>query len=269
MADIVIINPSPNMALIASELSACGRRVDLVSVPFLPVISPKRVFYFFAGSYVCFTEDFFEETKEDDRIFMFKRGLISRFRMRGVSKTLTAINPDLSGGSFTDLIMLRRGMLTCASHNNAIKEFSSVEDVGSAYPDAKIVASAVLGSGNLKLCRFETDYDLAETFGNDYFVFLGSGTRMEAFCHNGELLTISKEKNHIDQLAKTIPTIKKFSFKQTDEKNLLKNPAPWIINNRSPKVSVINDYSFFGASISMPPSWHVRIAAALSPEKKK
>lgn len=269
MADIVIINPSPNMRTVARELSTYGKRVELVSVSGLPYVTPKRVFYFFAGYNVCFTEDAQGEAEKEDRVFMFKRSVISRFRMWGVSKALDMLSPELAGGSFTDLIMFRRGMLRCDSRNNALKKFSSAGEVRRSYPDAKIVSSAAAGVGSLKLCRWETDFDLAETFGSDYFVFFGSGSRLEAFCSGGELFTLSREKNHAGQFAKIIPSAAKFAFRQTDEKSVMRNPYPWIINSRSPKITLVNDYSLFGVSVDMPSSWYGRLAAALNYEKSK
>ena len=269
MADIVIINPSSNMKTLARELSAYGKTVKYVSVSDIPYVFSKRVFYFFPGRNICFSEDAKGGVEKEDRIFVFKRGIFSSVKMWGLSKDLEKVDKGLSRGIFSDLIIFCRGMLLHDNHKEDIKSFTNIEAVSRAYPDANIISAFLPGGNTLKLCRWETDYDLAVTFSSDYFIFFDGSSRTEAFCYNGALYTLSKASDHISNMSNVIPTFSKFTFKKTDEKNITRNVSPWITKSQTLNITLLNDYSFFGTSIDMPSSWYSRLASIINNQKKR
>lgn len=262
MADIVIVNPSFNMKMLARELVAIGKKVMYVSVSELPYFSPKKIFYFFSGCSTCFTDKAEKKELKDNRIYMFNRGLFSSLSMRNVSKDLIKIDPGLSKGIFTDLMMFYSNVLRrCDDHKETVKEFSDVESVCKAYPDANIFSTVVPGGNTLKLCRWETDYDLGNTFASDYYVFIDDETRVEAFCFGDCLCTVGEgDINHIALMSKVIPTLSRFMFNKISEKNIFRVTSPWIMKNSQLGVTLVNDYSFLGTSINMPSLWYSRFA---------
>ncbi len=267
MTNIVIVNPSSNMKTFARELVNYGKYVKLVSVSEFPYFSPRRVFYFFYDSNVCFTENAKGGVEKEDNIFIFKKNIFSTFKMWNLDKKLAEVDNRISKGNFLDLVMFYRGMLRCDNHKEEMKEFPNIESVCRAYPDSSIITSMVAGSGNYVLSVWDTDYDLYATFASDYYVFFDKNSRIEAFTVNNKLYTISKGTKHIDYIAKILPTFAKFNFKEVGRRTVNINYNPYVIKNVLPNVMLINDYSFFETSIDMPSSWYNRLADSIGNKK--
>lgn len=262
MAEIVIVNPSVNMKMLARGIQDRGYKVSFADTDDMFRINPEKVFYFFAGYNVVFSCEAQGAAEKDDGIFLFKDSFISKFRLGNVEKKLTLITPDLTGGVFTDVAAFRSGQLKYDEKLSAEpnKSYTDISAVCSAYPDSLVVSASAIGNSPIKMVRWETDYDLEATFGKCYFVFFTGGARVEAFADNGSLVTIGKGKNHMDYLNRLNKSFGKFSFKKIDEKSLLINRNPWITEMAGGKYILANDYSFGRSSVSMPAAWYEKCA---------
>lgn len=260
MTNIVIVNPSSNMKTFARELASYGKYVKLVSVNEMPYFSPKRVFYFFKDSRICFTEDAKGGVEKEDNIFIFKKSIFNTFKMWNLDKSLEEVDKRITKGNFIDMIMFRRGMLRCDNHKENVKEFPNLESVCRAYPDSKIISPFILGHGNHGFSMWETDYDLQVTFASDYFVFMHSNARVQAFVANNKLYTISNVNRPMDVIKNIIPSLSKFSFREIGRRSIGINSNPWLMKGSASNVLLINDYSFLSTSIDMPSSWYNRLA---------
>lgn len=262
MGDVIIVNPSANMKILGRGIEARGHKVLFVETADMLPVNPEKVFYFFEGYNVSFSCVAQGEPEKDDGMFLFKDSFISKFRLGNVEKKLKLIAPELTGGVFTDVVAFRSSQLqyneNLLSEQN--KSYPDISAVCSAYPDSLVVTASAMANSPIKMIRWETDYDLEETFGKYYFVFFTDGVRVEAFADNGKLVTIAKGKNHMDYLNRLNKSFSKFSFKKIDEKSLLVNRNPWITEMAGGKYLLVNDYSFGRASVSMPNAWYEKCA---------
>lgn len=261
MADIVIVNPSENMKILAAEIDSCGYKTVFASVSGVPCPRPERVFYFFSGYNVHFSGEPQGFAEKEDGMFLFKNSFLSRLRLGSVTKKLELINPDLEEGNFTDLLAFKRGVLKYPeNYGEDVGIYPDLASVCMDFPSSLVISAASAGQSGTKLIRWETDYDLAETFGDDYFVFLSPRGRIEAFTENGKLCTLGKGGAHMEILLSVNKSFAKFSFEKISEEGFLMNRNPWCIEISSPKFLLVNDYSFGSVSISMPSGWYDKLA---------
>lgn len=263
MIDMVIVNPSANMKKIAMEIEQRGYKTAFVRTNDIPYFCPEKVYYFFNGYSVYFSAQSQGVVEKDDGVFLFKNGLMSRFRLGSVDKKLKSVNHDLAGGYYNDYVMFRRGVLEydAVSENEKLPEYSDISSVCKYFDSSVVAASAVTGNSPVKMASWKTDYDLAETFGKDYFVFFTPEGRLDAFFYNDALYTVGKAKNHIEALIHLNKSLRKFSFEKISECGLITNYSPWITENSTPGYFLVNDYSFSRNSVSMPAAWYDKCAS--------
>lgn len=264
MAKILIVNPSVNMRLAAMEMKMYGANVEFAYSSDIPVSHAERVFYFLSGVNICFTTEIQGEMEREDRIYLFKRNIFSKFKMMGFKKNMETSYPELSSGTFTDLLLFKRSVLRNdeTSEHESRLQYTSFQDIIFNNRNSFIITSSILGQGNEYVCCWETDFDLISTFNKDYFVFFADNRRIEAYMADNKLVTIGKGngEKHIEALAALIPMISRFSFQKIYEKQILRNFNPWVTSISGASGYLINDYSFGHLSVSMPSAWYDKFA---------
>lgn len=264
MANILIVNPSVNLRLAAMEMKMYGANVKFAYSSDIPVSYAERVFYFLSGVNICFTTEIQGEMEREDRVYLFKRNIFSRFKMMGFKKNMETSYPELSTGTFTDLLLFKRSVLRnedSLEHENKLK-YKSFNDILANNKDSLIVTSSITGQGNEYICSWDTDFDLVSTFNKDYFVFFANNRRIEAYMADNKLITIGRGngEKHLASLTYLIPMISKFSFNKESEKPVLRNFNPWVVSLSGANGYLVNDYSFGHLSVSMPSAWYDRFA---------
>lgn len=273
MANLLIVNPSVNMRLAALEMKMYGNSVDFAYTSDYPVSNAERVFYFLSGVNICFTTEVQGEMEREDRVFLFKRNLISRFKMMGFKNNMESSYPELSAGTFTDLLTLKRSVLRYEEQGvlDGKMVYGSYKDMLSYNKNSFVISSAIIGIGNENIATWETDFDLSSTFDKDYFVFFANNKRIEAYVCEDKLITIGKGagESHIEAVAALMPFITKFTFNKIDEKQVLRNFNPWPQSFSGISGFLINDYSYSRLSVSMPSAWYDRIASYINTHCEK
>lgn len=273
MANLLIVNPSVNMRLAALEMKMYGNSVDFAYTSDYPVSNAERVFYFLSGVNICFTTEVQGEMEREDRVFLFKRNLISRFKMMGFKNNMESSYPELSAGTFTDLLTLKRSVLRYEEQGvlDGKMVYGSYKDMLSYNKDSFVISSAIIGIGNENIATWETDFDLSSTFDKDYFVFFANNKRIEAYVFEDKLITIGKGagESHIEAVAALMPFITKFTFNKIDEKQVMRNFNPWTQSFSGINGFLINDYSYGRLSVSMPSAWYDRIASHINTHCEK
>lgn len=264
MANILIVNPSVNLRLAAMEMKMYGANVKFAYSSDIPVSYAERVFYFLSGVNICFTTEIQGEMEREDRVYLFKRNIFSRFKMMGFKKNMETSYPELSTGTFTDLLLFKRSVLRnedSLEHENKLK-YKSFNDILANNKDSIIITSSITGQGNEYICSWDTDFDLVSTFNKDYFVFFANNRRIEAYMADNKLITIGRGngEKHLASLTYLIPMISKFSFNKESEKPVLRNFNPWVVSLSGANGYLVNDYSFGHLSVSMPSAWYDRFA---------
>lgn len=259
-----MVNPSVNMRFAAVEMKMYGIDVRYAYSSDVVYSGAKRVFYFLPNVNICFTTEIQSNMEREDRIYLFKRNIFSMFKMLGFKKSMGIAHPELSAGTFTDHLLLKRSVLKnddIHEHVESLK-YSSFQEALSCNKESMIITSKIMGQGNETQCFWETDFDLVSTFNKDYFVFFARNLRIETYVAGNNLITIGKGsgEKHLEVLLEIVPTISKFSFKKIDEKQMLRNFNPWFNHIAGATGFLINDYSFGNVSISMPSAWYDNFA---------
>ena len=264
MVNILIVNPSVNMRLAAMEMKMYGANVKFAYSSDIPASSAERVFYFLSSVNICFTTEIQGEMEREDRVYLFKRNIFSSFKIMGFKKNMEMSYPELSVGTFTDLLLFKRSVLRNdeSQEHVGMIQYTSFNDVLANNRDSFIITSRIVGQGSESVCIWETDFDLASTFNKDYFVFFANNRRIEAYAAGDKLVTIGRGSGdkHLEALTALIPMISKFSFKKESEKSVLRNFNPWLVSVSGASGYLINDYSFGHLSVSMPSAWYDRFA---------
>ena len=218
MVNILIVNPSVNMRLAAMEMKMYGANVKFAYSSDIPASSAERVFYFLSSVNICFTTEIQGEMEREDRVYLFKRNIFSRFKIMGFKKNMEMSYPELSVGTFTDLLLFKRSVLRNdeSQEHVGMIQYTSFNDVLANNRDSFIITSRIVGQGSESVCIWETDFDLASTFNKDYFVFFANNRRIEAYAAGDKLVTIGRGSGdkHLEALTALIPMISKFSFKK-------------------------------------------------------
>ena len=275
MANLLIVNPSVNMKLAALEMKMYGNLIDFAYTSDIPVSNAKRVFYFLSGVNICFTTEVQGEMEREDRVFLFKRNIFSRFKMMGFKNNMENSYPELGAGTFTDLLTFKRSVLRYEEPGELDGKmvYGSYKDILTYNKESFIISSAIVGIGSENATTWETDFDLYSSFNKDYFVFFSNNTRIEAYVSNDKLVTIGKGngENHIEAISALMPFMTKFNFNKVDEKQIMRNFNPWLQSFTGITGFLVNDYSYGRLSVSMPSAWYDRLASFVHTycEKKK
>lgn len=261
MADYIFLNPSANLLLLSEYVKNMGYNVKLVKNEQFPEISPDNVHIFYDGTSRSFTRK--GEARGSARQFMkMKKGIFSGISNRQVRQELSSFSRGVACGDIVDLALFKRQSLETGKVNlSPVSSASSFSDIAEDNSDAVIVTGYMeFVAGNEKLTMYDTDLDIKDALGNDYFVFMINGVRVELCCAGNRLVTIGHKKDDvIPMITSQMPFLKKFGFKRVKELIISRNRMPWIINSLDKGLMILNDYSYFNASVRLGPDWLAKV----------
>jgi len=271
MADYIFLNPSPNMLKIAETVRSMGRNIKLVKNEQFPEIDAVNIHMFYDKSFnTIFPND--SETGDIKTFSRMKKNFLHNMTLNKVKAELSSYSSDISCGDIVDLCLIKRDAL-CRKDISAIPVSSatSFNAIAADNENAVIVSSYMefLG-GNEKLIMYDTDFDLQEALGTDYFIFYLDGARVEMCSSGNRLVTVgSKELDHISILSERMKFLKKFDFKRVKELVISRNRMPWVVNNLDKRLVLVNDYSFFNISIKMTSQWFDKVGRYICTDKQR
>jgi len=271
MAEYIFLNPSPNMLKIAETVRSCGRDIVLVRNDQFPEIDAVNVHMFYNGTYrTIFPGD--AQTGDLKPFSRLKKNFLSGMTLSKMRADLAVESRDLSSGDIVDLCLLKRGALTkkevvTVPVNNA----TSFSKIASDNEHATIVTGYMefLG-GSERLIMYDTDFDLKEALGKDYFIFFLKNERVEMCSSGNRLVTIgSKTLDHIEVLSERFGFLKKFNFKKVKELVISRNRMPWIVNSIDKHLVLVNDFSFFNISIKLTDQWFEKVGRHICSDRQR
>ncbi len=136
-----------------------------------------------------------------------------------IKTELSGVSGELQSGDIVDLCLLRRGVLSDKDVvTTPVSSATSFSKITADNDHATIVTGYMefLG-GNEKLIMYDTDFDLKEALGRDYFIFFIGKERIEMCASGNRLITIgSKHNDHIAVLSTRFKFfLQKFNFKKS------------------------------------------------------
>jgi hypothetical protein len=271
MADYIFLNPSPNMLKIAETVRTFGRDVVLARNDQFPEIDAVNVHMFYDGGYKTFFQS--DEIVSDIKKFSrMKKNFLARFDISSIRKELCEQSPELRCGDIVDLCLMKRNVLSKKEvFTTPVSSATSFSQITADNHHAVVVTGYMefLG-GNEKLVLHDTDFDLRESFGKDYFIFFVDGERIEVCSSGNRLVTVGpKHHDHIQLLSAKLPFLQKFNFKKVKELVIFRNRMPWIVNNIDKHLVLVNDFSFFNVSIKMTDQWFEKVGRCICTDKHR
>ncbi|PLX66108.1 MAG: hypothetical protein C0603_11880 [Denitrovibrio sp.] len=202
MADYIFLNPSPNMLKIAETVRSFGRDVVLVRNDQFPEIDAVNIHMFYDNTFkTIFPGD---SLNNDVKPFSkMKKSFMSGIAVSKIKSELSTQSKDLHSGDIVDLCLLKRGVLSNKDVvTTSVSNATSFATIAADNDHATIVTGYMefLG-GNEKLIMYDTNFDLKEALGKDYFIFFIGDERIEMCASGNRLITIgSKNHDHISVL---------------------------------------------------------------------
>lgn len=271
MAEYIFLNPSPNMLKIAETVRSFGRKVVLVRNDQFPEIDAVNIHLFYGDGYKSIfpSDDALGDVKQFSRM---KKNMLANMTLSKIKGELSSESLDLSSGDVVDLCLLKRNALSRKEIvANPVSSATSFSQIAADNEHATIVTGYMefLG-GNEKLIMYDTDFDLKEALGKDYFIFFMDGERVEMCASGNRLVTIgSKNLDHIEVLSEKMGFFKKFNFKKIKELVISRNRMPWVVNNIDKHLVLVNDFSFFNISIKMTDQWFEKVGRYICTDKQR
>lgn len=261
MADFIFLNPSTNLLKLADNVKGRGFQVKLVKNEQFPDITADNVHIFHDEGFDTYFQG--KQPIGSTRQFSkLKKGLFSGFSQRSVRGELVRYSRDYCLGDIVDLaVMKRKSLETNRVTLSPVSSASSFSEIAEDNSNAVIVTGYMeFVAGNEKLSMYDTDFDLKEAIGNDYFVFMNQKMRLEMCCSGNRLVTIGHKKDdHLGFLYTKMPFLKKFEFKRVKELIISRNRMPWVINSLDKGLIILNDFSYFNVSVKMSTDWFDKV----------
>lgn len=249
------------MFRLAENIRSRGFMVKLVKNEQFPDISADNVHFFYDKSY----ETFFQNDPAQGKIggcTRLRKGFLSGLNQFMIKHSLKNISQSLSCGDSVDLCLTKRRSLAETKHDiSTVSRAASFSDIVEDNGNASIVTGFMeFVAGGEKLSMYDTDFDIKEALGNDYFVLFLKNMKIE-MCRSGNRLIIIGKKNDdcLGVLLDSMPFMKKFNFKKVKELIILRNRMPWIVNTIDKGLLLINDYSYFNVSVKLEPEWFDKV----------
>jgi len=271
MAEFIFLNPSPNMLKIAETVRSFGRNVVLVRNDQFPEIDAVNVHMFYNQTFRTIYPG--EAANADVKAFTrMKKNFLSTMTVSKIKSDLEAESKDLRTGDIVDLCLLKRGVLSEKDvGTSTVSSATSFSKIAEDNEHATIVTGYMefLG-GSEKLIMYDTDFDIRESLGTDYFIFFLGDERIEMCSSGNRLVTIgSKTKDHIELLRTRFKFLKKFNFKNVKELVISRNRMPWVVNNLDKSLILVNDFSFFNISIKMTDTWFEKVGRYICTDRQR
>ncbi len=265
MSDFIFLNPSPNLLKLTENIRSRGYIVKLVKNEQFPDVNAENIHVFYEGSYMTF----FRNDPPQGKMSGFgriRKGFLPSLVSASVKKELRGLSKDFACGDVVDLcLMKRRSLLESNIEISSVSSAASFSDIVEDNGNAVIVTGYMeFVAGSEKLSMYDTDFDLKEALGNDYFVFFTKTSRIE-MCRSGNRLLVvgSRKDDHLSMLCDQMSFLKKFNFKRVKELIISRNRMPWIINHIDKGLVLLNDYSYFNVSVRLEPEWFDRVGKNL------
>ena len=271
MAEYIFLNPSPNMLKIAETVRTFGRNVVLVRNDQFPEIDAVNVHMFYNNTFqTVFPGD---TASSDVKMFTrMKKNFLAGMTVNKIKSDLAAQSQDLRTGDIVDLCLLKRGVLSTREVGaSKVSSATSFSKIAEDNEHAIIVTGYMefLG-GNERLIMYDTDFDIKESLGSDYFIFFLDNERIEMCSSGNRLVTIgTKTKDHIELLSTRFRFLKKFNFKKVKELVISRNRMPWVVNNLDKRLILVNDFSFFNISIKMTDNWFEKVGRYICTDRQR
>ena len=268
MYEFVFIDPSPNMELLAKYFqSNIGHTVLNIYTKNFNALHIKNL-WVFAGDKHFRLNDKKNTQEADPMVFKLKKPFFTKFCLRNLKEKLSKIDPLLSNGTFKDYILLTGQFKVGADLPITISNLS-FDEIVAKFPTSTIIASRVPAqSGKHTITHWQTDYDIAEVLGDDYYFFYDGKTRYELYKEDNYLVTVTEQKIAANWLPRINPTLARFSFKKAKSVNFHQNQNPWL-QKYSSKIYLVNDYSWQRLAVQMPENWFKAFKKLLFIEKKR
>lgn len=253
----IFLNPSPNMYKIAEEIKLLGRNIKFYKSPEYFFSSAYKFSFHFNDKYQFIGSE--DEAIEitDNIIYKFKKSFfINKFK----PKTLPF------PGTLKDYCLSKVKKIEFDSNN--LDELEELDIIKRTYPDNFLIVSSY-STGDLtnkKLINklvavYDCDYELISSLKNNYFVFFVNNQRYEVFVQKNNLI-ITGDSNPDMLITQKLQFFEKLNLKQVNSFVISLNENSYIVNFDKNHI-LLNDYSYFNLSISMPQMWYKKMGQFL------
>lgn len=258
----IILNPSGNLFKIGALLKEFGLNVYFFNTGELPLIVPNCVHLIFKDVFMTFDRK--NSIDRDDNLSMLiKKGLRSGYKLKKMKKELSSIDDSLVNGDVSLLMLYKRKALFKYYMDVKIEEIDTIKEINPKVGD-KIITSTIpylYLSKYIKLYEtlsiYESNFDLVESFGKDYYICFVKNEKIEFYVFNNYLCII--HNNILDpeaMLYDKFPFLHQFTFKKIEYIYFVRNHFPWVESFDNIRTILMNDYSYGGLSVKMSDRWY-------------
>jgi hypothetical protein len=258
----IILNPSGNLFKIGALLKEFGLNVYFFNTGELPLIVPNCVHLIFKDVFLTFDRK--NSIDQDYNLSMLiKKGLMSEYKLKKMRKELSSIDKSLVNGDVSLLMLYKGSTLFKYNMDIKIEEIDTIKEINPKVED-KIITSTIPYLYLSKYTKFyetlsiyESDFDLVESLGKDYYICFVKNEKIEFYVFNNYLCVI--HKNMLDPKAllhDKFPFLQQFTLKRIEYIYFVRNHFPWLENFNSIRTILMNDYSYGGLSIKMIDRWY-------------
>jgi hypothetical protein len=253
----IFLNPSYNMYKIAKEIKLLGREVKFYKTPEFVISQAYKISLHFDNRYLFFTNEGGNKEITVNDIYKLKKSLFnSGFKPRNLSFSKTLKDFCLSLAKKIEI------------DSNQFDELEELDLTKKILPENFLIVSAyAIGDlANKRLVNklvtiYDTDKELIESIKNNYFVFFVDSKRYEVFVQ-GENLVIVGDSNPDFLISKKLQFFERFNLNQVKSYVIALNENSYIVNFDKNHI-LLNDYSYFNISISMPDMWYKKVGQFL------
>ena len=269
----IILNPSANLFKIGLILKEFNMNVYFFNTREFPLIFPDCVHIIYSNMFLTYSRK--NTLDSEDNLSMFiKKDLRNKYRLKKIKKELSSIDDSLINGNISILMLYKRNALVKYNLDKSIEEIDTIKEINAKAED--IIISNTIPYLYLSkyisvyeiLSVYESDFDLMESLGKDYYICFVKDEKIEFYVYNNYLCIIHKHILNPEYLIfYKFPFFKQFKFKRIEYIYLVRNHYPWIESYDQLRAVLINDYSFGGLSIRMNDLWYENVGRYLCTEK--
>lgn len=269
MADYIFLNPSPNLLKVADCLKYAGKSIRIASDSQFPMITSANMHIFCDGTYKTARKTSNPQEIPSEYCKAMKKNILNFMYGRKIANDLTKMGDGFEQGNITDICLIKTSGIYSHTIKSQAYEQLSHQTILNEFPNSFIVTGCMESiSGNEKMQMFDTDFNLKESFGSDYFLLFTKKDRLEICTHGNRLITIgSKNADHMEILTSAFPMLRTFSFKRVKELIIARNRNPWAYKVIDKRIILINDYSYFNLSLKLLDVWYEKAGKLLCSEK--
>jgi hypothetical protein len=259
----VFINPSPVLCKISDNIKSKGFNVKLVKTNEIPMHDRiKSIHYFYNNNILTIKDNLSiqDNMKALNFSYNFKKSFFN-FKSKKFVNLKEFFNEDLIG-RITDLQILKLNSV-CSYVEFEYEKKDSYSHVFNDYNDNWIFIASWYPdeinfhkSSKYYMEIYRTDFDVKETFGNDYFVIFTDKNRIEIFGIDDYFYLVSdNSENLLEDILKKFKFLDKYKFDKIKKFKILRNDNNYVVKSKGNKHVLFNDYGFFSATANMPKKW--------------